>query len=484
MPTHLAHPVALAGRLEPGLTRGLWLIKWLLVVPHAVVLFFLWVAAGVLTVVAWFVILFTGRYPRSIFDFNLGVLRWSWRVFFYSYGALGTDRYPPFTLGEAPDYPARLDIAYPEHLSRGLVLVKTWLLGIPHYLVLGFFLGGGVVAASTDDSRPAWPWSVGLVGLLVVIAGVVLLFTSHYPRSIFDLVMGMDRWAARVAAYALLMTDEYPPFRLDQGGDELTPVEPMPGSPGHHGLAKEPPGADPARRWTPLRAISFAFGSIALALAVGIGIAGGALLFADKQLRDSDGFLMTGGERFTTSTYAVVSDDVHLDGGSVIHKVVGDVKLTVRGADQPVILGIAATDQVESYLDGVAHVVVTDMHDGTPVYRDMTGGPPRDGPTDASFWKARVVGRGTQTLHWDASEGDWSVVLMNADGSAMVSAEVAAGATLPVLGWGAATLLTTAVILFIGGLVIVLIALPRAPGRPEPTSPQTPAPPGPSRAVQ
>jgi len=219
------HPVRLEGRLDPQQSRGLWLVKWLLAIPHVIVLVFLFLAFVLLTIVALFAILLTGRYPRSIFDFNVGVLRWGWRVAYYSYGALGTDRYPPFTLAAVPDYPASIEVDYPEQLSRGLVLVKWWLLAIPHYLVLGVLLGGGGWFAwdrGWDDDRGEWRSSggPGLIVLLVLFAGIALLFTTRYPRGIYDFVMGLNRWVFRVVAYAALMTDVYPPFRLDQGGSE------------------------------------------------------------------------------------------------------------------------------------------------------------------------------------------------------------------------------------------------------------------------
>jgi hypothetical protein len=193
------YPFHFKGELTEPLSQWLWLIKWILIIPHLIVLFFLWIAFAVVWIVSLFAILFTAKFPRSLFEFNVGVLRWTWRVGFYSYQALGTDKYPPFRL-YGGDYPADLEVEYPAMLTPWLALVKWWLLAIPHYIIIGLFWGGD-----------RWP---GLMWALVFFAAVALLFTGRYPRGIFDFIMGIDRWTYRVAAYSGLMTDRYPPFRL------------------------------------------------------------------------------------------------------------------------------------------------------------------------------------------------------------------------------------------------------------------------------
>ncbi len=219
------YPVAVTGHLDPAVSRWQWLVKWILVIPHYVVLSVLWVGFIVATLIAFWTILFTGRYPRALWPYTTGVLRYTWRVAFYAYSALGTDRYPPFSL-QPTDYPADYQVAYPERLNNGLVLVKGWLLAIPHLAIVGILLGGATWGATSQWGH-GWNTNAGpsLLSLLVLVAAVILLFTGRYRQPLFDLILGVNRWALRVAAYVALMRDEYPPFRLDQG-----PIEPGAGS--------------------------------------------------------------------------------------------------------------------------------------------------------------------------------------------------------------------------------------------------------------
>jgi hypothetical protein len=487
-----SYPVHVEAHIDPTLSRWQWLFKWLLAIPHYIVLAFLWIAFFVLSVIAFFAIMFTGRYPRAIFDFNVGVLRWTWRVQYYAYGALGTDRYPPFSLEDRADYPAHLEIDYPEHLSRGLVLVKWWLLAIPHYLIVGLFLGG-VSFALGDAVRAGGGYErggLGLIGLLVLMAAVVLLFTGRYPRSIFDLVLGLNRWVLRVGAYAALMTDVYPPFRLDQGGDDPTtlrtatltappyagattwPSDPeLPGQEGPtstSGQTPPPPPETPGTRWTAGRIVALVTGSIVVLVSIGIGLGGAALAVADHGLRDDDGYLMSGTTELTTQTYALTSTsvEVHADAPVVLlpERLLGDVKITATSGDGPIFVGIARTADVAAYLSGVEHATVTDLADG-PAYKDSGSSAPATAPTASDIWSVQTTGTGTQEIVWPVENGDWTLVVMNADASRGITTEVAAGATLPALDWLVPTLLVAAAAGLALGVVLLVVAFHRPPQR-------------------
>jgi uncharacterized protein DUF4389 len=506
------YPVRVAAELDTGLTRWLWLLKWLLAIPHYVVLCFLWAAFVVLSVVAMVAIVVTGRYPRAIFDFNVGVLRWTWRVTYYAYGALGTDRYPPFTLAERPDYPAHLDIDYPEHLSRGLALVKWWLLAIPHYLVVGFFVGGGLWFGNraTEQTWPVVTWGGGLIGLLVLVAAVVLVFTGRYPQNIFDFVLGLNRWVIRVAAYAGLMTDVYPPFRLDLGSDEPgtarwslgtdtpppdgpvaarsdlgspsatdqappTPTDQAPSTPTDQAPSGPSTRSTPSS-WSAGRVIAVVASCCVLLVSVGVGAAGVALLVANGSLRQ-DGYLMSGAQTFSSPGYALTTDSVRLERGSgtdvVPQRLLGSVRVTASPRlGSEVFVGIASAADAARYLGTVAHTTVTDVRsprEGGPVYRQSPGGAPSGAPTGRDIWVASAAGPGPRSVEWAPRSGDWVVVVMNADGSRRVSSDVSVGAELPVLHTVALVLLVLAALgLLVGGtgLALSLHRSPRTEGEP------------------
>jgi hypothetical protein len=486
--TTVHYPVKVEASLDRPLSRWLWLVKWLLALPHFIVLAFLWVAFVVLSIVAFFAILFTGHYPRPIFDFNVGVLRWTWRVQYYAYGALGTDRYPPFSLAERPDYPAHLEIAYPEHLSRGLVLVKWWLLAIPHYLVLAFFLGGGAwVASNQTGDQDSWG-GPGLIALLAVFAGVVLLVTGRYPGAIYDFLLGMNRWVLRVAAYAGLMTDAYPPFRLDMGGHEpdgstLTVSSPTPpGAPGEAATAPTAPIGPPTgemtaaapqapppekrKGWTGGRIVSVVVGAVLVLVGLGMAVPGAVLLAVDQTQRDDAGYLGIGTRTYSTAGYAVTSGNINLDepgaGWISYEDTIGTVRLSVTGTDPDteVFIGVAPSGAAASYIGDVARLTVGDpeINDLPGADTERIGGAPDLPPTEADIWVASTSGPAEQAILWQPEAGDWTVVAMNADGSPGVDVRAELAATLPALTWVAGWLLGIGLALIV--LAVVLIVIP------------------------
>lgn len=195
-----AEPVRVRGAIDAPSSR-LWLVKWcVLAVPHYPILIGLYLVYPLVVLAAGIAILCTGRYPRPLFDFNVGVLRWSWRVMNYRFPMNTTDQYPPFTLKPRADYPGDLQVDYPEQLSRGAVLVKWWLLALPQIIM-------------------CWAMEAPLQ-VLCVISAVRLLVRGTVSPGMFDFLMGMVRWRYRVAVYVSLMTDEYPPFRMDLGGSD------------------------------------------------------------------------------------------------------------------------------------------------------------------------------------------------------------------------------------------------------------------------
>jgi len=450
-----AYPARLEGHLEQP-SRLLWVVKWLLLIPHFFCLAFLWLAFVLLSFVSFFALLFGGHYPQGIFAFNLGVLRWSWRVGFYAFAANGTDRYPPFTLADVPDYPARLEIDYPSMQRHGLPLIGWWLAGLPQYLVAGVFIGAGML---TWQVGPGSPWSVGigLVDLLVFFAVIALLFRGAYPRSIFDLVLGLNRWVLRVGAYGALMTREYPPFRIDPGELEPGQAALFPARAG-----TEPAAAAPAERWGAGRVIALVVGTLATLIALALLAGGTTALVYDQTQRDAAGYLTTGPSTYATETHAFVSDSYRTGTDGIPRGLIGRVRI-VSTATRPVFLGIGPTRAVESYLAGVSREA-----GGVPGrpgdFSARGGGSPRTAPTAQSFWTATAVGSGTQTLTWKPESGRWQIVLMNADGSAGVLAQVGGGATVPhLLSIAIGILVAGAFVLLVGAGIVFAAVRRRAP---------------------
>jgi len=183
-----------------------------------------------------------------------------------------------------------------------------------------------------------------------------------------------------------------------------------------------------------------------LVLAVGAGFA-----WLDGK-KDADGYYTTSSERFATSTHALASENLDIDG--VPGDGYGNIRLNVRSNDgAPVFVGIARSSDVDAYLGVTAHATLVDF-DVDPFaaeYRTSGGAERPAAPATKSFWAAQAQGTGTQKLTWDVKDGDWSVVVMNADGSANVDANISAGADLPFVDDIGDAALIGGLVLLIGG---------------------------------
>jgi hypothetical protein len=454
--TVVPYPVRVSARPEPC-GRWLWLVKWLLLVPHYIVLAVLWVAFVVLTVVAYLSVLLIGRYPRTIFAFNVGVLRWTWRVGYYGYWVLGTDRYPPFTLADVPDYPARLDIDGPPTPKRWLPLV-AWLFALPHVVLVAALTTGP--SWDTDGQNATRFTTPGVAGIAVLIVGFALLFTGRRPAGLYNLLVGAWRWYLRVGAYVALLTDRYPPFRLDLGGGE--PGGPAPQLPG---TAVEQPRPAPPR--TAGGVLALVAGVLLFLTGTGLGIGGGVLL-GISAARDDGGFVTADRVGVASTTAAVTVEDIEVHPGTVFGRDVtglDQVRVSVAGSqERPLFLGVARQADVDAWLRGAAHDQVSGFYNRVGVRYERAPGAVRavEPPTSQLFWLASETGTGTLTLNWTPGDGAFALVLANADGSTGVTADATVAAKIPalrpvgggLLGVGLILVLVAAVLIYLGAATL------------------------------
>jgi hypothetical protein len=186
----LDYPVRFDVQYPEQLSRWLIFVKWILAIPHFIILYALNAVAGICVLIGFFAILFTRQFPRGLWDFVVNTRRWNENN--SAYIALLRDEYPPFSWDPGV-YPVTLEIDYPEEMNRWLPLVK-WLLAIPHIIVLSILYIAAIV--------------------VIIIAWFAILFTGQFPRGMFDFVVGVMRWNNLVYAYFYLLRDEYPPFSL------------------------------------------------------------------------------------------------------------------------------------------------------------------------------------------------------------------------------------------------------------------------------
>jgi hypothetical protein len=333
----------------------------------------------------------------------------------------------------------------------------AWLFAVPHLLLVAALTGPATwqLRNGAGSSVP-----LGAVSLGLLIAGISLLFTGRYPRGLYDLMLGVARWSLRVIAYLALLSDQYPPFRLDQGDDEPNPGPVGPADV----LSRQASDADHLR---PVVApqprgpvagpvIALVAGVMMLLPAAGL-TAGGTALIGLNGSRDANGYLTSPALQVSTSTAAVTVEDVNLQVGDLWSRnlaSIGGVRVTATSTTgAPLFLGIAPQAAVDGWLTGTAHDRLVTLTRGTGGRYERAAGPTQQvsAPAGQGFWLAATTGTGPTVLNWQATNGDFAVVLADADGTPAVSAAVTVATQVPNLAPLGAGLLGGATTLFLLG---------------------------------
>jgi hypothetical protein len=240
----------------------------------------------------------------------------------------------------------------------------------------------------------------------------------------------------------------------------------------------------PAQPWGPGRVIALVVGILVLLPAIGLTFAGGVLLWADGPARNDDGYLYSASDDFSSDGFAITSTSIDLATGAdwmPVSSALGSARLKVTGASgSDVFVGIAPVADTTAYLGAVDRTIVTDLGSGSPPVIRTGAGAPASPPGEQTFWVAQAEGSGTQTLTWKPAAGNWTLVVMNADGSAGVSVDARVGATVPALtglAWG---VFAGGLVLLVIGVLVVVLAVRRRPVAPPPGYGVAPAGPPPS----
>lgn len=260
---------------------------------------------------------------------------------------------------------------------------------------------------------------------------------------------------------------------------QMSGTEPTAGTPTadlHRPAPPQPPvdatksPGDAAQRptgwgWTPLRIVGVVLGSVLVLQSLGMLLGGAGALWVDRGLRDDAGYLTSDTQSLNTDGYALSTENIAIEtaGLDVPDLLMGDVRIRATGSDgDPLFIGIAPTAEAEQYLQGVRATTIVDFDDDNQAYRQVEGGAPANPPAQEDIWTAQSSGAGTQSLEWEIEDGDWTVVVMNADAGADIDARADIGATVPMLGWLAAVLLVGGGLLLLVGIVLIVASVPRS----------------------